>query len=55
LKTLLFPLAVILLIACNKKERRQKPFTHGQTTTAAIILNYDSCKKEIFLAKQKNK
>jgi hypothetical protein len=55
LKIFIYPLAVILLMGCNKKERRQKPSAHGQTATAAVVLNYDSCKKNIFLIKQKNK
>jgi hypothetical protein len=55
LKIFIYPLVVILLISCNKKERRQKPSANGQTAAAAVVLNYDSCKKEIFLLKQKNK
>jgi hypothetical protein len=54
LKVFIYPLAVIVLIACNKKEKRSKPPVNPQIA-AITILNYDSCKKDILLIKQKNK
>jgi hypothetical protein len=44
-----------LFAGCNKKEKQIKPVITPQTTTIPAALNYDSCKKEILLLKQKNK
>jgi hypothetical protein len=44
-----------LFAACNKKEKQTKPVSYSQIATAIAALNYDSCKKEISLLKQKNK
>jgi hypothetical protein len=41
-------------MACNKKERRSKPFINQPIAVAATV-NYDSCKRDILLLKQKNK
>jgi hypothetical protein len=54
LKIFIYTLAAIVLVACNKKEKRPKPSVNRQTA-AASILNYDSCKKDILVIKQKNK
>jgi hypothetical protein len=54
LKIVVYPIAVILLIACIKKEKRLKSSAHPQNATVTA-LNYDSCKKHILLIKQKNK
>jgi hypothetical protein len=54
LKIFIYTLAAIVLVACNKKEKRPKPSVNRQTP-AATVLNYDSCKKDILFIKQKNK
>jgi hypothetical protein len=54
LKILIYFIAVILLIACIKNEKKLKPSANRQNA-AVTALNYDSCKKYILLIKQKNK
>ncbi len=41
-------------MACNKKEKRSKPFINQPIAVAATV-NYDFCKRDILLLKQKNK
>ena len=55
LKSLFYLSLIFLFAGCNKKEKQIKPITKQQTTTIPAALNYDSCKKEILLLKQKNK
>jgi hypothetical protein len=43
---------LILFFSC---EERVKPLPHHSVPVVTAILNYDSCKKEIILLKQKNK
>ena len=52
----LFPcIFLVVFFSCNRKEKQAKPLPHATTSTATIVLNYDSCKREVFLTKQKNK
>ncbi|MGF2414013.1 hypothetical protein [Ferruginibacter sp.] len=52
----LFPgIFLVVIFSCNSKEKQVNRLQHTATTAATIVLNYDSCKKEVFLAKHKNK
>jgi hypothetical protein len=53
---ILFPLSfLVTLLACNNKEKQAGSLLHNTTPAAAPVLNYDSCKREVFLAKQNSK
>lgn len=52
----LFPgIFLVVIFSCNSKEKQVKPLLHTTATAATIVLNYDSCKREVFLVKHKNK
>jgi hypothetical protein len=55
LKILLYQFLFLSFAACNKKEKRAKPVFHQPISAVTHLVNYDSCKKDILLTKQKNK
>jgi hypothetical protein len=55
MKITFFPFIFIVFISCNTREKRVDPVAANITPAVATNLNYDSCKKDIALVKQKNK
>jgi hypothetical protein len=55
MKALFSCIFLVAIFSCNSKEKQAKPLLHTTTTAATIVLNYDSCKREVLLAKHKNK
>jgi hypothetical protein len=45
----------IVFVSCNLKEKKLRPMRATTVSTTVTNLNYDSCKKDISLVKQKNK
>jgi hypothetical protein len=55
MKIIFFFFFIGVFISCNTKQQAATTALHSAATVATSTLNYDSCKKEIFLFKQKNK
>jgi len=58
MKIIFFLFFIGVFISCDTKQqaaKRGNPASHIAAAVAPSTLNYDSCKKEIFLLKQKNK